>query len=56
MEDVIKYEHTSSDTKSKDWLANHTLSQEQFAQLILNKIKRAAIYQSKVDQKFYFDD
>lgn len=56
MEDVIEYNKTSSDDKSRDWLANHTLSQEQFAQLILNKIKRATIYQRKVDQRFYFDD
>lgn len=54
MEDVIEY--NASTDKSTDWLANHTLSQEQFAQLILNKIKRATIYQRKVDEKFYFDD
>lgn len=56
MEDVIQYNKTSSDDKSKDWLANHTLSQEQFAQLVLNKIKRATLYQRKEDNTFNFDD
>ena len=55
MKDVIEYKKTSSGDKS-DWLANHTLTTEQVAQLIRNKIERAKIYQHKVDKKFYFDD
>ena len=54
MEDVIELKKTSSDDK-KDWLANHTLSKEQVAQLIRNKIERAKIYQRKED-KIFFDD
>ena len=54
MEDVIEYK-TSSDDKT-DWLANHTLSTEQVAQLIRNKIERARHYQRKEDEKFFFDD
>jgi len=53
MEDVIEYK-TSSDDKN-DWLANHTLSTEQVAQLIRNKFERAKIYHHKED-KVYFDD
>ena len=50
MEDVIEYK-TSSDDKS-DWVTNHTLTKEQVAQLILNKIERAKIYQRKEDNVF----
>lgn len=56
MEDTIEYRKASSDEKSKDWLASHTLSEEQFAQLIRNKIERAKIYQRKVDHKVYSND
>ena len=55
MEDVIELKKTSSDDK-KDWLANHTLSAEQVAQLIRNKIERAKIYQRQSERKFVFDD
>lgn len=52
MEDVIEYNKTSSDDK-KDWLANHTLSTEQVAQLIRNKFERAKVYQRKEDKVFF---
>ena len=54
MKDVIEYKKASSDDKT-DWLSNHTLTTEQVAQLIRNKIERAKIYQRKED-KVYFDD
>ena len=34
----------------RDWLANHTLSQEQFRQLILNKYERAKKDQLKLKE------
>lgn len=49
----VKIECKTSDDKSKDWLANHTLSKEQVAQLILNKIERAKVYQRKEDKVFF---
>ena len=52
MKDVIEYKTSSSD--KNDWLANHTLSKEQVAQLIRNKIERAKVYQRKED-KIFFD-
>lgn len=54
MEDVIEYKKTSSDDKT-DWFANHVLTKEQVAQLILNKIERAKIYQRKEDKVFVDD-
>lgn len=51
MEDVIEYK-TSSDDKT-DWFANHVLTKEQVAQLILNKIERAKIYQRKEGKSFF---
>jgi hypothetical protein len=45
----------SLDKKNYEWLKTHTLSQEQVAQLIFNKIERAKIYQRKVNDKFYYD-
>ena len=52
MEDVIEYNKASSDDKT-DWLANHTLSTEQVAQLIRNKFERAKVYQRKEDKVFF---
>lgn len=49
MEDVIEYKKASSNDKT-DWFANHVLTKEQVAQLILNKIERAKIYQRKEDK------
>jgi hypothetical protein len=48
----VKIEYKTSDDK-KDWLANHTLSKEQLAQLIRNKIERAKVYQRKEDKVFF---
>jgi hypothetical protein len=53
LKDVIEYKKTSTDDK-KDWLANHTLSKEQVAQLIRNKVERAKVYQRK-EYKVFFD-
>jgi hypothetical protein len=36
----------SKKLKQAEWLMKHTLSQEQFKQLIQNKIQRAAQYQT----------
>jgi hypothetical protein len=55
MKDVIEYKKTSSHDKN-DWLANHTLTKEQVAQLIRNKIDRAKVYQRKDDKKIFFDE
>jgi hypothetical protein len=55
MNDVIEYKKTSSHDKI-DWVTNHTLTKEQVAQLIRNKIERAKLYQRKEDKKSYFDD
>lgn len=52
MKDVIEYSKTSSNDK-KDWFANHVLTKEQVAQLILNKIERAKIYQRKEDRVIF---
>jgi hypothetical protein len=54
MEVKIQYKKTSSNDKS-DWVTNHTLSKEQVAQLIRNKIERATYYQRKEGNAF-FDD
>jgi hypothetical protein len=43
MNDKIQYKHDDK----KDWFANHTLSKEKLAQLILNKIERAKQYQTQ---------
>lgn len=40
----VKIEYKTSDDK-RDWLATHTLSKEQVAQLIANKLQRAKVYQ-----------
>ena len=50
----IEIEYKTVD-ESIDWLANHTLSTEQLAQLIRNKIERAKVYQSKEDNVFCDD-
>ena len=55
MEVKIQYKKTSSNDKS-DWVTNHTLSKEQVAQLIRNKIERAKVYQLKEGRKCFFDD
>ena len=39
-------ETESKKLKQAEWLTAHTLSKEQFKQLIQNKIKRAAQYQT----------
>ena len=36
----------SKKLRQAEWLKTHTLSQEQFKQLIQNKIQRAALYQN----------
>lgn len=54
MKDVIEYNKASDD--KTDWFNNHVLTTEQVAQLILNKVERAKIYQRKEDEKFCFDD
>jgi hypothetical protein len=50
----------SSDDKreqrSAEWLKTHTLSKEQVAQLIRNKIERAKIYHRAEERKCFFDD
>ena len=51
----VKIESKKSSDDKKDWLANHTLSKEQVAQLIRNKIERARIYQRK-ENKVFCDD
>jgi len=55
-----KVRYGSSDDKreqrSAEWLKTHTLSKEQLAQLIRNKVERASIYQRKEGQKCFFDD
>ena len=38
-------EYGSSETKC-DWFSKHTLSKEQYAQLIANKLHRAKVYQT----------
>ena len=48
MDKKIEYK-TSSDDK-RDWFSNHELSKEQVAQLILNKIERAKIYQRSINK------
>jgi hypothetical protein len=53
MEVKIQYKKTSSNDKS-DWVTNHTLSKEQVAQLIRNKVERAKVYQRK-EYKVFFD-
>ena len=40
--------------RSAEWLKTHTLSKEQVAQLIRNKIERAKVYQRK-EYKVFFD-
>ena len=55
MDSKIQYKKTSSNDKS-DWLANHTLSKEQVAQLIRNKVERAKVYQHTEDRKRFFDN
>ena len=55
MDSKIEFKKTLSNDKS-DWLANHTLSKEQVAQLILNKVERAKIYQRKEERKRFFND
>jgi hypothetical protein len=52
----VKIEYKTSSSDKVDWLANHTLSTEQVAQLILNKIERAKIYQLRVNDKFLLED
>jgi hypothetical protein len=42
--------------RSAEWLKTHTLSKEQVAQLIRNKIERAKVYQLKEGRKCFFDD
>jgi hypothetical protein len=37
--------------KEAEWVAKHTLTQEQFKQLIQNKINRAALYHKAVINK-----
>ena len=51
----VKIEYKTSSSDKVDWLANHTLTKEQVAQLIRNKIERAKVYQRK-ESKSYFDD
>jgi hypothetical protein len=51
----VKIEFKASSDDKSDWLANHTLTKEQVAQLIRNKIERAKVYQRKED-KVYFDN
>jgi hypothetical protein len=53
MEVKIEYKKVASGDKN-DWLANHTLSKEQVAQLIRNKVERAKVYQRK-EYKVFFD-
>jgi hypothetical protein len=50
----VKIEYKTSSNDKSDWLANHTLSKEQVAQLIRNKIDRAKVYQRK-EYKVFFD-
>jgi GAF domain-containing protein len=52
MEVKIEYKKAASGDKN-DWLSNHTLTAEQFAQLIRNKIERARVYQRKEDKVFF---
>jgi hypothetical protein len=56
MEDVIEYNKTSSDDIERDWSSNHTLSKEQVAQLIRNKVDRAKIYQLRAEHKYLLED
>jgi hypothetical protein len=42
MKNVIE---SGSSEKKRDWFTEHVLSKEQLAQLILNKIERAKLYQ-----------
>jgi hypothetical protein len=39
---VIEY---GSPEAKRDWFSNHTLSKEQYAQLVANKLHRAKVYQ-----------
>jgi hypothetical protein len=52
----VKIEFKASSDDKSDWFSDHVLTKEQVAQLILNKIERARIYQYKSDAKFHFDD
>jgi hypothetical protein len=52
LDSKIEYKKTSTDDK-KDWLVNHTLSKEQVAQLIRNKVERAKVYQRKEYKVFF---
>ena len=42
MKNVIE---SGSSEKKRDWFSDHVLTKEQLAQLILNKIERAKLYQ-----------
>jgi hypothetical protein len=45
MDSKVKYGSSDKGDKLKDeWLKTHTLSKEQVAQLIRNKIERAKVY------------
>jgi hypothetical protein len=50
----VKIEYKTSSDDKVDWLANHTLTKEQVAQLIRNKVERAKVYQRK-EYKVFFD-
>ena len=42
---------TEKKIKEAEWLAMHTLTKEQFKQLIQNKMKRATQYHRAVDKR-----
>jgi hypothetical protein len=42
---------TEKKIKEAEWLATHTLTKEQFKQLIQNKMKRAAHYHRAVNKQ-----
>lgn len=46
----MKHDLQSGSSDKRDWLKNHTLSQEQVRQLILNKFKRAEKDRKKLEQ------
>ena len=45
----MKHDLQSGSSDKRDWLKNHTLSQEQVRQLILNKFERAKKDQANLE-------
>ena len=48
-------EYKTSEEK-QDWFSTHVLTKEQVAQLILNKVDRARIYQLRAEHKYLLED